>query len=65
MLLYFLILILLTLPGILIAIFLTVFLSLPGGATTGLLVAGIVNIPVALLLLYLLRNMLQYAEYTR
>lgn len=65
MFLYFLILILLTLPGILIAIFLTVFLSLPGGVTTGLLVAGIVNIPVALLLLYLLRNMLQYAEYTR
>ena len=31
---------------------------------TGLLVAGLVNIPVALLLFYLLRNMLQYAEYT-
>lgn len=64
MFLYFLILILLTLPGVLIAILLTVFLSLPGGAVTGLLVAGIVNIPVSLLLLYLLRNMLQYAEYT-
>ena len=65
MFLYFLVLIILTLPGILAAIFLTVFLSLPGGVTAGLLVAGIVNIPVALLLLYLLRNMLQYAEYTR
>ena len=62
--LYFLILILLTLPGILIAIFLVAFLSLPGGVVTGLLVAGLVNIPVALLLFYLLRNMLQYAEYT-
>ena len=52
--LYFLILILLTLPGILIAIFLVAFLSLPGGVVTGLLVAGLVNIPVALLLFYLL-----------
>lgn len=62
--LYFLILILLTLPGILIALALMVGLGLPGGPAAGLLTAGIVNIPVALGLLYLLRNMLQYAEYT-
>ena len=37
----------------------------PGGVSGGLLVAGIINIPVALLLLYLLRDMLQYAEYNR
>ena len=65
MFLYFLILILLTLPGILIAVFLMVLLNLPGGVSGGLLVAGIINIPVALLLLYLLRVMLQYAEYNR
>lgn len=65
MFLYFLILILLTLPGILIAVFLMVLLNLPGGVSGGLLVAGIINIPVALLLLYLLRDMLQYAEYNR
>ena len=58
MFLYFLILILLTLPGILIAVFLMVLLNLPGGVSGGLLVAGIINIPVALLLLYLLRDML-------
>ncbi len=50
MFLYFLILILLTLPGILIAVFLMVLLNLPGGVSGGLLVAGIINIPVALLL---------------
>ena len=65
MFLYFLILILLTLPGILIAVFLMGLLNLPGGVSGGLLVAGIINIPVALLLLYLLRDMLQYAEYNR
>jgi hypothetical protein len=42
-----------------------VLLNLPGGVSGGLLVAGIINIPVALLLLYLLRDMLQYAEYNR
>ena len=62
--LYFLILILLTLPGILLAIFLVAFVGFPGGVVTGLLLAGLVNVPVALLLFYLLRNMLQYAEYT-
>lgn len=65
MFLYFLILILLTLPGHFIAVFLMVLLNLPGGVSGGLLVAGIINIPVALLLLYLLRDMLQYAEYNR
>lgn len=62
--LYFLILILLTLPGILLALALVLGLGLPGGTLTGLLVAGLGNLPVALLLLYLLRNMLEYAEYT-
>ena len=31
----------------------------------GLIAAGIVNLPVALLLLYSLRNMLEDTEYTR
>ena len=50
--------------GILLAIFLVAFVGFPGGVVTGLLLAGLVNVPVALLLFYLLRNMLQYAEYT-
>ena len=62
--LYFLILILLTLPGVLVALLLMVGLALPFGIVGGLLTAGIVNIPVALGLLYLMRNMLQYAEST-
>ena len=62
--LYFLILTLLTLSGILVAMLLTLGLGLPFGPVGGLLAAGIVNIPVALGLLYGLRNMLQYAEYT-
>ena len=62
--LYFLILIVLTLPGILVAMLLTLGLGLPFGPIGGLLAAGIVNIPVALGLLYGLRNLLQYAEYT-
>lgn len=60
---YFLVLIGLILPGIVLACVLTIALSLPSGVLTGLLIAALVNIPVSLLLLFLLRNMLQYAEY--
>ena len=63
--LYYLSQVLLARPGFLIAVFLMVVLTLPGGVGGGLLVAGIIDIPVALLLLYLLRDMLQYAEYNR
>lgn len=62
--LYFLILILLTLPGILLGLFVGLFLPLPGGFLTGLAAAALVNIPIALGLLYGLRNMLEYAEFT-
>ena len=41
------------------------YFRLPGGAVGGLIAAGIVNLPVALLLLYSLRNMLEDTEYTR
>lgn len=65
MLLYMLLLLLLTLPGILVGALLFGYFRLPGGGLGGLIAAGIVNLPVALLLLYSLRNMLEDTEYTR
>ncbi|MDY3014135.1 MAG: putative ABC exporter domain-containing protein [Evtepia sp.] len=62
-LLYFVILIAMALPGIALGVLLTATI-LPGGLLAGLLVAALVNLPVSLGVLYLLRNMLQYAEYT-
>ena len=56
---------LLTLPGVIVGTLLFGYFRLPGGAVGGLIAAGIVNLPVALLLLYSLRNMLEDTEYTR
>lgn len=64
MILYFLIAIILLLPAIAAAIFISILL--PGtipAAAAALLGFGILNIPVSLLAMYLCRNMLQYAEY--
>ena len=55
----------LTLPGVIVGTLLFGYFRLPGGAVGGLIAAGIVNLPVALLLLYSLRNMLEDTEYTR
>ncbi len=65
MVLYLVVLLLLTLPGILVGALLFGYFRLPGGAVGGLISAGIINLPVALLLLYSLRNMLEDTEYTR
>ena len=65
MVLYLVILLLLTLPGVIVGTLLFGYFRLPGGAVGGLIAAGIVNLPVALLLLYSLRNMLEDTEYTR
>lgn len=65
MVLYLVVLLLLTLPGILVGALLFGYFRLPGGAVGGLIAAGTVNLPVALLLLYSLRNMLEDTEYTR
>lgn len=63
--LYLIVLLLLTLPGLLVGALLFGYFHLPGGAVGGLIAAGVVNLPVALLLLYSLRNMLEDTEYTR
>ena len=65
MVLYLVILLLLTPPGVIVGTLLFGYFRLPGGAVGGLIAAGIVNLPVALLLLYSLRNMLEDTEYTR
>ena len=65
MVLYLVILLLLTLPGVIVGTLIFGYFRLPGGAVGGLIAAGIVNLPVALLLLYSLRNMLEDTEYTR
>lgn len=58
---YFLVLILLAVPGIAAGVALSILTPLPGfaGAFLGM---AVINVPVSLLVLYLCRNLLQYAE---
>jgi hypothetical protein len=60
---YFTALIILALPGIIVAIVLTSLeMTVISATVTMLLAMAICNIPVALFVLYLCRNILQYAE---
>ena len=60
---YFITLLLLSLPGIVLAIVCNLLgWSFFSANTIALLAMALLNVPIGLLLLYLCRNMLQYAE---
>lgn len=65
MLLYFAVLLLMAAPGIALAILLSPLGLLMGEDAAILLSLMAANIPVSLLVFYLCRNVLQYAEYTQ
>ncbi len=62
MFLYFIVLIIMAVPGIVLAVIMTTLGVFPGENVAILLSLTVANIPVSLLVLYLCRNMLQYAE---
>ena len=60
---YFTALIILALPGIIVAVVLTSLgITVISATATMLLAMAFCNVPIALLVLYLCRNILQYAE---
>lgn len=61
-LLFFLVMILLSVPGIVAAILMATYCMIINENLTFLLTLAVVNIPIAMLVLYLCRNMLQFAE---
>jgi hypothetical protein len=65
MLLYFAVLLVMALPGIVLAVLASLLISPAGGDVTILLSLTAANIPVSLLVFYLCRNMLQYVEYNQ
>jgi len=59
---YFLVMLIISVPGIAAAILMTTYCMIIGENFTFMLTISVVNIPIAVLVLYLCRNMLQYAE---